>query len=180
MPGHYRFLSEREKSLPYHSKKAKRCIEMGWDEGAISAEERKMLSRVFTLNDKTVGEVMVPREKMTVLDVNASTYETMNAIVKTGYTRFPVKRGKNLDIIGFMHAKDLFQLAEKGGSASKKILRPPCFVADDKKVDAQLRSFQGRKLHQAVVLDKEGKVAGLITLEDILEELVGSIQDEHD
>ena len=157
------------------------CIEMGWDEGAISAEERKMLSRVFTLNDKTVGDVMVPGEKMTVLDVNASTHETMNAIVKTGYTRFPVTRGKNLDIIGFMHAKDLFRLAEKGRSASlKKILRPPYFVADDKKIDAQLRSFQARKLHQAVVLDKEGKVAGLITLEDILEELVGSIQDEHD
>ena len=157
------------------------CIEMGWDEGAISAEERKMLSRVFTLNDKTVGDVMVPKEKMTVLDVNASTHETTSAIVKTGYTRFPVKSGKNLDIIGFMHAKDLFQLTEKGRTASlKKILRPPYFVADDKKIDSQLRSFQGRKLHQAVVLDKEGQVAGLITLEDILEELVGSIQDEHD
>lgn len=157
------------------------CIEMGWDEGAISAEERKMLSRVFTLNDKTVGDVMVPKEKMTVLDVNASTHETMSAIVKTGYTRFPVTRGKNLDIIGFMHAKDLFRLAEKGGSASlKKVLRPHYFVAADKTIDAQLRSFQARKLHQAVVLDSEGKVAGLITLEDILEELVGSIQDEHD
>ena len=157
------------------------CIEMGWDEGAISAEERKMLSRVFTLNDKTVGDVIVPREKMTVLDVNASTHQIMNTIVKTGYTRFPVTRGKNLDIIGFMHAKDLFRLAEKGGSASlKKVLRPPYFVAADNTIDAQLRSFQARKLHQAVVLDSEGKVAGLITLEDILEELVGSIQDEHD
>jgi putative hemolysin len=157
------------------------CIEMGWDEGAISAEERKMLSRVFTLNDKSVGEVMVPREKITVLDVNASTHQTINTIVKTGYTRFPVTRGKNLNIIGFMHAKDLFRLVEKGGSVSlKKILRPPYFVAADKTIDAQLRSFQDRKLHQAVVLDSEGKVAGLITLEDILEELVGSIQDEHD
>ena len=157
------------------------CIEMGWDEGAISAEERKMLSRVFTLNDKTVGDVIVPREKMTVLDVNASTHQIMNTILKTGYTRFPVTRGKNLDIIGFMHAKDLFRLAEKGGSASlKKVLRPPYFVAADNTIDAQLRSFQARKLHQAVVLDSEGKVAGLITLEDILEELVGSIQDEHD
>jgi putative hemolysin len=157
------------------------CIEMGWDEGAISAEERKMLSRVFTLNDKTVGDVMVPKEKMTVLDVNASSHQIMNTIVKTGYTRFPVTRGKNLDIIGFMHAKDLFRLAEKGGSESlKKVLRPPYFVAADKTIDAQLRSFKAIKLHQAVVLDSEGKVAGLITLEDILEELVGSIQDEHD
>ncbi len=157
------------------------CIEMGWDEGAISAEERKMLSRVFTLNDRTVGDVMVPKDKMTVLDINASIQETIKTIVKTGYTRFPVTRGKNLDIIGFMHAKDLFRLTEKGGSPSlKKMLRPPYFVGNDKKIDAQLRSFQARKLHQAVVLDKEGEVVGLITLEDILEELVGSIQDEHD
>ncbi len=159
----------------------KTCIKMGWDEGAISAEERKMLARVFTLNDRTVGDVMVPKDKMTVLDINASIQETIKTIVKTGYTRFPVKKGMNLDIVGSVHAKDLFQLAEKGESVSlKKILRPPYFVPADKTIDAQLRSFQARKLHQAVILNGEGKVAGLITLEDIMEELVGSIQDEHD
>lgn len=157
------------------------CIKMGWDEGAITAEERKMLSRVFTLNDKTVGDMMVPQERMAVLDVNASTGETKKAIMKTGYTRFPVKEGDDLQIIGFIHAKDLFQLGDDGQPISfKKVLRPPYFVAADETIDSQLRSFQARKLHQAVVLDSEAKVVGLITLEDILEELVGSIQDEHD
>jgi len=157
------------------------CIKMGWDEGAITAEERKMLSLVFTLNDKTVAEVMVPRGKMAVLDFNASIAELSKIILKTGYSRFPVKKGNNLEVVGFVHGKDILQFLDSKKPVSlRKIMRPPYFVSADKKIDAQLRSFQGRKLHQAVVLDKEGKVAGLITLEDILEELVGSIKDEHD
>jgi len=157
------------------------CIKMGWDEGAITAEERKMLSLVFTLNDKTVAEVMVPRGKMAVLDFNSSITELSKIILKTGYSRFPVKKGYNLEVVGFVHGKDILRFSdEKKPVSLRKIMRPPYFVSADKKIDAQLRSFQGRKLHQAVVLDKEGKVTGLITLEDILEELVGSIQDEHD
>jgi putative hemolysin len=157
------------------------CIKMGWDEGAITAEERKMLSRVFTLNDKTVGQVMVPKEKMTALDLNASITELSNTIIKTGYSRFPVKKGNDLEIVGLVHGKDILRFSdEKKPVSLRKITRPPYFVPADKKIDAQLRSFQAKKLHQAVVLDKEGEVAGLITLEDILEELVGSIQDEHD
>jgi putative hemolysin len=157
------------------------CIKMGWDEGAITAEERTMLSRVFTLNDKSVGEVMVPREKMAVLDFNASIAELSKTILKTGYSRFPVKKGNDLEIVGFVHGKDILRFLDSKKSVSLgKIMRPPYFVSANKKIDAQLRSFQAWKLHQAVVLDKEGKVAGLVTLEDILEELVGSIQDEHD
>jgi len=157
------------------------CIKMGWDEGAITAEERKMLSRVFTLDDKTIGEVMVPRGKMAVLDFNTSITELSKTIIKTGYSRFPLKKGNDLEIVGFVHGKDIVRFLDRKKPVSlKKIMRPPYFVPADKKIDAQLRSFQARKLHQAVVLDKEGKVAGLITLEDILEELVGSIQDEHD
>jgi len=157
------------------------CIKMGWDEGAITTEERKMLSRVFTLNDKTVGEVMVPREKMAVLNMEAGMDEIVKTVLKTGYSRFPVSKGKYSDIGGFVHAKDLFRLMDgKKSVPLKKILRSPYFVPADKKIDAQLRSFQAKKLHQAVVLDNNGNVLGLITLEDILEELVGSIQDEHD
>jgi putative hemolysin len=156
------------------------CIKMGWDEGAITAEERQMLSRVFTLNDKTVGEAMVPRERMTIIHISARIQEVFKTILKTGYTRFPVTEG-NSNILGFLHAKDLFQIMDnKKHPSLREIIRPPYFVPADKKIDAQLRSFRARKLHQAIVLDMDGKVTGLITLEDILEELVGSIQDEHD
>jgi len=157
------------------------CIKVGWDEGAITEDERRMLSRVFTLNDKSVAEVMVPREKMAVLDFNASIADLSKIILKTGYSRFPVKKGNNLEVVGFVHGKDILRFNdEKKPVSLRKIMRPPYFVSADNKIDAQLRSFQAGKLHQAVVLDNKGKVAGLITLEDILEELVGSIQDEHD
>ena len=157
------------------------CIKMGWDEGAITAAERKMLSRVFALNDKTVEEVMVPREKMTIINIDAPMDEIVKTVMKTGYSRFPISKGKDLDIVGSIHTKDFFTLIEaKKPFSIKTILRPPNFVPADRKIDVQLRSFQSKKLHQAVVLDDNGKVIGLITLEDILEELVGSIQDEHD
>lgn len=156
-------------------------IMMGWDEGAITAQERKMLSRVFTLNDKTVEGVMIPREKMAILDINASMEEIIKNIVATGYTRFPVKEGRTSNIVGFVHAKDMFgMMDQKDRVTIRKILRPPYFVTRDTTIDAQLRSFQARRLHQAVVRDKAGEVMGLITLEDIVEELVGTIQDEHD
>jgi Mg2+/Co2+ transporter CorC len=124
---------------------------------------------------------MVPKERMVILDVDSQLFDIFNVILKTGHSRFPIKEGADADIIGFIHAKDLFHLIEKGKSASvRRIIRPAYFVSEDKKIDTLLRGFQFRKLHQAIVLDSKGKVAGLITLEDILEQLVGSIQDEYD
>lgn len=156
------------------------AIMMGREEGAITEEERRMLARVFTLNDKTVGDIMVPRRKMKVLSLDATMEEIRKTVFQSGFTRFPVVNAKG-EIAGTMHAKDLFStLGKKRPPSLKKILRPPYFVPFDKKIDAQLRSFKARRLHQAVVLDEEGTPAGLVTLEDILEELVGSIQDEHD
>jgi putative hemolysin len=157
------------------------CIKMAWDEGSITTEERKILSRVFALNDKTVGQVMIPKEQMTVLDINAPVQDVIKTIMKTGHSRFPVSRGEKLNIVGFIHGKDVLTLVDdKRFSSIKKIIRPPYFISADEKIDSQLRSFQARKLHQAVILDNRGSVVGLITLEDILEELVGAIEDEHD
>ncbi|MDY6845336.1 MAG: CNNM domain-containing protein [Thermodesulfobacteriota bacterium] len=157
------------------------CIKMGWSDGTITSEERKMLSRVFTLNDKTVYDVMVPRERMIIVDAESKIDDILNIILDTGHSRFPVKEGSYNNITGFIHAKDLFQLMKmKKASSIKEAIRPAYFVPATKKIDKQLRSFQARKLHQAIVQEADGTIAGLITLEDILEELVGSIQDEHD
>jgi putative hemolysin len=157
------------------------CIKMARDDGSITDEERKMLSRVFTLNDKSVMDVMVPKEKMVVLHEENSLEDARATINKTGFSRFPVSRGKKLDIVGFMHAKDILSLTGKKESTSiKPLIRPALFIPFDKKIDTQLRSFQEERLHQAVVLDERGNVAGLITLEDIVEELVGAIKDEYD
>jgi putative hemolysin len=157
------------------------CIKMARDDGSITDEERKMLSRVFTLNDKSVKEVMVPKEKMVVLREDDSLQDARATINKTGFSRFPVSKGKKLDIVGFMHAKDILSLTGKKESASiKSLIRPALFIPFDKKIDTQLRSFQEKRMHQAIVLDEAGNVAGLITLEDIVEELVGAIKDEYD
>ncbi|MFC1821345.1 CNNM domain-containing protein, partial [Thermodesulfobacteriota bacterium] len=157
------------------------CIKMGWDEGAITSEEHQMLSRVFTLNDKTTSDVMVPKEKIVFVDAGSSVEEIFQVILKTGHTRFPVRKDREPEIVGFIHAKDLFHLMdEKETDSLNAIIRPAYFVPAEKKIDVQLRRFQARKLHQAIVQNDEGQAVGLVTLEDILEELVGSIQDEHD
>ncbi len=159
------------------------CIKMAWDDGTITADERSLLGRVFALNDMPVREIMVPFDSMTVIDVESPINRVIDIVMKTGYSRFPVSRGVKDNIIGFLHAKDMLKLIPAGGGGGvsvKKLIRPPYFIEADKTIDAQLRSFQARRLHQAVILDEEGDPVGLITLEDIMEQLVGAIRDEHD
>jgi len=159
----------------------KACISLAWDDGKISADEKKILSRVFTLNDRAVSDIMVPLQRMVVIDSNSPVDDVVKTILKTGYTRFPVSEGKKQDIIGFLHGKDVLRLFhQKTNIPIRKIIRPSHFIPADRTIGSQLRNFQSKKLHQAVVLDNEGNVVGLITLEDILEELVGAIRDEHD
>jgi putative hemolysin len=105
----------------------------------------------------------------------------LKIVKRYGYSRYPVRKGKSQEIIGFIHSKDL--LGKRGGkklSSMKKLIRPAYFIPERKKINSQLRHFKGRRLHQAVVLDEDGEVKGLITLEDILEQMVGSIEDEYD
>ncbi len=156
-------------------------IKVSKDTGAITPEEKKILTRVFTLNDKTVGEVMMPRKKMAILDRDTPQEEILKKIVRTGHSRFPVRSADGSEIMGTVHVKDIFDLiAKKRNISLKKILRPTYYASEEDKIDTQLRRFQRNRIHQAVVLGEKGKISGLITLEDILEELVGSIRDEHD
>ncbi len=123
----------------------------------------------------------MPRKKMTILEIDAPKEEILKKIVSTGHSRFPVRSDKKSEIVGTVHVKDLFDLISKRKNISlKKILRATNYASEDDKIDTQLRRFQRKRIHQAVVLNKEGNISGLITLEDILEELVGSIRDEHD
>jgi putative hemolysin len=159
----------------------KAVIQIGWEDGSITAEEKRLLARVFTMNDVTVGDIMIPEKKITVLSTETPLKEALRTIRRTGFSRYPVGRGKSSEIIGFLHAKDLLGKRGTGKLGSmRNVIRPAYFIPEDKKIDAQLRAFKARKLHQAVVLDKSGKVTGLVTLEDILEQMVGSIEDEYD
>jgi putative hemolysin len=159
----------------------KTAINIGWEDGSITAEEKEMLSKIFTLNDKSVADVMVPRKRMITLRSDYTIDQALRTIKRNGYSRYPVRKGKSQEIIGFIHAKDL--LGKKGHkklNSMKKLIRPVYYVPEDKKISAQLRHFKGRKLHQAIALNEKGDVTGLLTLEDILEEMVGSIEDEFD
>jgi putative hemolysin len=159
----------------------KTLINISWEDGSISAEEKEMLGKIFALNDKSVGDVMVPKKRMVTLRSDYTLDQALNTVKRKGYSRYPVRRGDSQEIIGFIHAKDL--LGKRGTrklSSMKKLIRPPYFIPESKKINSQLRHFKSRRLHQAVVLDDEGEVKGLITLEDILEQMVGSIEDEYD
>lgn len=157
------------------------AINISWEDGGITAEERDMLSRIFTLNDKPVSVVMVPRKRMVTLRSDYTIDQALNTIKRHRYSRYPVRKGDSQEFIGFIHAKDL--LGKKGNTklgSMKKLIRTPYFIPADKKINRQLRSFKSQRLHQAIVLDNKGAVKGLVTLEDILEQMVGSIEDEYD
>jgi Mg2+/Co2+ transporter CorC len=124
---------------------------------------------------------MIPRKRMVTLRSDYTIDQALQTIKHNGYSRYPVRRGKSQDIIGFIHAKDL--LGKKGTkklSSMKKLIRPVYFIPENKKISSQLRHFKSRRMHQALVLSEEGDIRGLITLEDILEQMVGSIEDEYD
>ncbi|MBC8038377.1 MAG: CBS domain-containing protein [Rhizobiales bacterium] len=146
---------------------------------------RDMLGGILGLQDLAVSDVMVHRTRMTLIDGSDNPAEIIAKVLKSGHTRIPVWKGKPDNIIGVLHAKNLFAaLQEHGGDASAieigGILSPPWFVPDSRALPDQLNAFLRRRTHFAIVVDEYGELQGLITLEDIIEEIVGDIKDEHD
>lgn len=150
---------------------------------AVAESKRRMLHGIFQMGRQTVREIMVPRTRVRALDVTTSLSEAAEAFVSTGYTRLPIYR-ENLDeILGIAHARDALALVAKakGGEGSlASIAREPLFVPESKDLESMLYEFQTRRTHMAVVVDEYGGVEGIVTLEDVLEEIVGEIRDEHD
>ncbi len=151
-------------------------------EGAVDEEEQEMIENVLELSDRTADEIMTPRTDLVAIDVNAGLPAVLDAIRKAGHSRIPVYE-KNIDnIVGLIYAKDL--LEEIGNSPEqfslRERMREVYFVPETKPLRALLHEFQNQKLHIAVVLDEYGGTAGIVTLEDILEELVGEITDEYE
>ncbi|GBD09369.1 Magnesium and cobalt efflux protein CorC [Candidatus Thermoflexus japonica] len=157
-------------------------VDAGEEGGAIEATEKEMIVSIFELHDTVVGEIMVPRPDMVAIPVTASLSEALNVILQAGYSRIPVYEGTIDHIVGVLYAKDLLRLLRDGirEASLKELLRPPYFVPEGKRIVDLLREMQQRKVHMAIVVDEYGGVAGLVTIEDILEEIVGEIQDEFD
>ena len=142
-----------------------------------------MLLGVFTLADTTVDEVMTPRLDMTGVDISASTAEVLDALRQSQHSRLPVVDGTPDNVAGVVFAKDLVPIAmglAEPGMRWQSLVRPAAFVPETKTLDNQLRDFQGTPAHIAIVVDEFGGTSGLITREDVLEEIVGEIRDEHD
>ena len=149
----------------------------------LGIAQRDMLLGVFTLADTTVDEVMTPRLDMTGVDISASTAEVLDALRQSQHSRLPVVDGTPDTVAGVLFAKDLVPIAmglAEPGMRWQSLVRPAAFVPETKTLDNQLRDFQGTPAHIAIVVDEFGGTSGLITREDVLEEIVGEIRDEHD
>jgi Mg2+/Co2+ transporter CorB len=154
-------------------------------EGGVAKVERDMFGGLLDLEDLTVSEVMVHRTKMRTINADLTSEEIVREVLASPYTRLPLWRGSQENIIGVLHAKDLLRALDAvGGDASKlkveAIALETWFVPDTTSLRDQLKAFLGKKTHFALVVDEYGEVMGLVTLEDILEEIVGDIKDEHD
>ncbi len=158
-------------------------VERGGEQGILEAEEEQMIHAVIELGDQRVHEVMVPRIAMVTLAASASLEGAIDTVIEQGHSRIPVYEETIDEIIGILYAKDLLPFLKGSVSerpALRSILRTPVFVPESMSVDDLLHEFQRRKVHIAIVLDEYGGTAGLVTIEDLLEEIVGEIQDEYD
>lgn len=153
-------------------------------EGEVEPDEESMLLGILRFNDLQVQDTMIPRTDIDCVPDDMPLDEVADVIVKSGHSRIPVYHETRDNMIGILHAKDLLQcLASKDGKPAPpltKVMREPFFVPETKSIRTLLQEFRARKLHIAIAIDEYGGTSGLITIEDVLEEIVGDIEDEHD
>lgn len=159
----------------------KALIKLGEQEGTLAPEEGQLLQKVFHFGDMTARETMTPISDMVALSVKATYEDIMRAVVDSGYSRLPVYQGNVGNIVGVAQVKDILSFWEnKELIVLQDVMDPPNFIPASKKLSDQLKEFQHGKSHMSIVIDAQGKVVGLMTLEDIIEEIVGEIEDEFD
>ena len=149
--------------------------------GAIQKTEHELIEKVFKFDERVVRQIMVPRPQMAAIEVSMSLEQALEMVSKEGYSRMPVYSGSKDTVVGIVHAKELLRrVIDKQTTTISAIMRPALFVPETKKIGALLRELQNKRSHMAIVVDEFGVASGLVTLEDIVEELVGEIQDEYD
>jgi CBS domain containing-hemolysin-like protein len=151
----------------------------------LDEDEREMIQSIFDFHETAVREIMIPRIDMVALDGDSDLAGTMAAVLASGHSRVPVFEGSVDKVVGILYTKDLLQLFRAGefvgGEFSlKSMVRPAYYIPESKKIDEVLDEFRGKRIHMAVVIDEYGGTAGLVTLEDVIEEIVGEIEDEFD
>ena len=150
------------------------------DNHIINAESRLMLEGVIRMADMTAGDVMVAAPRMDLLSIDDAFEDLLHQVIETAHSRFPVYEGDRENIIGILMAKDLLKLQRAPELNIRALLRPAVFVPESKGLNDLLRQFRDNRNHLAIVIDEFGRTAGLITIEDVLEQIVGEIEDEFD
>ena len=175
--------SERSGEPELSEEELRTLVDVGASEGVVEREEREMIHKVFELEDTIVRSIMVPRPDMFCLDVATPVDRILPALREHLHSRVPVFEGEIDVIVGILYTKDLLPYVREGLPPDFDLrarLHPPYFVPESKRADALLQEFQAKKLHMAIVVDEYGGTSGLVSLEDLLEELVGEIADEFD
>lgn len=178
---------QRRRGLPIVTEEEiKTLVDAGEESGMLEEDEKEMIYSIFEFGETLAREVMVSRVDIVALDADTPLMEAIDVIIKHNHSRVPVYQDNIDNVIGILYAKDLLKvLREKGREAANQIrlpdlVRPATFTPESKKVDELLEDMQKRRIHMAIVIDEYGGTAGLVTIEDILEEIVGEIQDEYD
>jgi len=174
-----RFLSGRRKVT---EEEIHELMDAGEEEGIINEEENAMIRSIFALGDTVVREIMVPRTDMGCIALDSPVREALDTIIACGHSRIPVFEGTMDNIVGILYAKDLLKYwgMDEESISLKTIMRPPFFIPETKNLEELLQEFRKKKVHLAIVIDEYGGTSGLVTIEDLLEQIVGDIQDEYD
>jgi magnesium and cobalt transporter len=171
----------KRKPLPADiEKELQQLIDAGEEEGLISEDEGEMIQSIFTFGDTVAREIMVPRTDAVLVGVETTIQDLLQLIIEKGHSRIPVFSGNIDNIIGILHVKDLLAFWRQPDVNLQNILRTPYFIPETKKISHLLKELRAKKLHMAVVIDEYGGTSGLVTIEDIIEEIIGEIQDEYD
>lgn len=173
--------SSSEETAAYTEEELRHLVALSHKSGHLLEDERLLINNVFDFTEATVKSVMVPRTEIEALDAELTPAEMLDVFEQTGYSRMPIYRGSLDNIIGIALLKDLCRIVRRDGSVSlEEFVRPPIFLPANAKLNDALRMLRRSSEHMAIVVDEHGGVEGLVTLEDLLEEIVGDIRDEHD
>jgi CBS domain containing-hemolysin-like protein len=174
-------IKEFQGEAHHSSEELQYLLDQGKETGAIDSNEHELIQNVFEFNERVVKNIMVPRTKMSAIDISSTKEELLDQLITEGYSRIPVYDDVIDKIVGIVHAKDILPLMVRNEEiVLKDIIRKPYFIPETKKINDLMAELQQKRIQIAIVLDEFGGTAGMVTLEDIVEELVGEIQDEYD
>ncbi len=161
-------------------KEIQQIIDEGEQRGLISEDEGEMIQGIFSFRDTIAREIMVPRTDTVYAEAETKLTEIIRIIIESGHSRIPIYQDNIDNIVGTLHAKDLLPSWGTNDIAIREIMRPPYFIPETKKISEVLKDLRDNKSHMAIVIDEYGGTAGILTLEDIIEEIIGEIMDEYD